>query len=93
MILEWSADALADLNRFAEFLHERYPHLAGIVGAQIVEKAASLIEHPFMGRPIVGHEQYRQMVLRVLNADYIFQYRVSEDRLVMLRIFHAREAR
>jgi plasmid stabilization system protein ParE len=29
--LQWSDDALADLNRFAAFLHERSPELAASV--------------------------------------------------------------
>jgi hypothetical protein len=32
-------------------------------------------------------------VLQVLGAAYVFQYRFDEKRLVMLRVFHAREAR
>jgi hypothetical protein len=36
---------------------------------------------------------FRQVVLRVLNAAYVFQYRYDGDRLVMLRIFHSREQR
>jgi hypothetical protein len=33
MKLEWSATALADLDRFAAFLHERHPRLAQIIAA------------------------------------------------------------
>ena len=43
--------------------------------------------------PIAGRDEYRQMVLRVLNASYIFQYRYDGARLVMLRVFHSREQR
>jgi hypothetical protein len=39
MKLEWSAIALADLDRFAAFLHERHPRLAQVIAAAIKEKA------------------------------------------------------
>jgi addiction module RelE/StbE family toxin len=93
VILEWSVEALADLDRFAKFLHQEHPRLAAIVAEEIITKAASLVEHPLMGQPIAGHGEYRQVVLRVLNADYVFQYHVGEGRLTMLRVFHGRERR
>jgi plasmid stabilization system protein ParE len=80
MNVEWSDAALADLDRFATFLAEHHPHLSAIVAREI-------------GRPIADREEYRQLVLQVLNAAYVFQYRYDGQRLVMLRIFHGREAR
>jgi len=93
MKLEWSDDALADLDRFANFLHRQHPWLAKVVADEIVAKAQILSEHPLLGRPISGRAQYRQIVLQVLNAAYVFQYRYDDKRLVMLRIFHGRETR
>jgi plasmid stabilization system protein ParE len=93
MNVEWSADALADLDRFASFLHEHHPTLAKIVAAEIIAKADLLSEHPRLGRPIAGREDYRQIVLQVLNAAYVFQYRCDGERVVMLRVFHGRETR
>ena len=93
MKLEWSADALADLERFAAFLNDRYPDLARIVAREIVVKTNALIGNPQLGRAIAGHAHYRQIVLQVLNANYVFQYRVDGERIVMLRVFHGREKR
>jgi plasmid stabilization system protein ParE len=93
MKIEWSAAALADLDRFAEFLQDRYPDLSVIVAREIVAKAKILSDQPLLGRAIAGREDYRQVVLRVLNAAYVFQYRVLDERLVMLRVFHGRESR
>jgi plasmid stabilization system protein ParE len=43
--------------------------------------------------PIAGRPEYRQVVLKVLRASYVFQYRVERERAVMLRVFHSRENR
>ena len=93
MKIEWSDDALADLDRFATFLRETYPALAEHVARELVSKAQMLSEFPRSGRAPAGRQEYRQVVLRVLNAPYVFQYPYAEDRLVILRIFHGREAR
>lgn len=93
MKIEWSDDALADLDRFATFLRETYPALAERVARELVSKAQMLSELPRSGRALAGRQEYRQVVLRVLNARYLFQYRYAGDRLVILRIFHGREAR
>jgi toxin ParE1/3/4 len=93
MKLEWSDEALADLDRFAEFLHRERPSLAVIVATEIVNKVQVLLAHPLLGKPIAGRQEYRQIVLQVLGAAYVFQYRFDGQRLVMLRVFHGREAR
>jgi plasmid stabilization system protein ParE len=49
--LQWSDDALTDLNRFAAFLHEQSPELATIVGEAIVARTQILTRHPKLGRP------------------------------------------
>jgi plasmid stabilization system protein ParE len=93
MKLEWSAAALTDLDRFAFFLHDRHPHLAKVIADEIKNKVVILLEHPLIGRPIAGRPQYRELVLDVSNAKYVFRYAFDGERLVMLRVFHGREAR
>jgi len=63
------------------------------VARELVSKAQILSELPRSGRALAGRQEYRQVVLRVLNARYVFQYHYDEDRLVILRIFHGREER
>jgi plasmid stabilization system protein ParE len=63
MNLEWSDEALADLDRFAEFLAHKHPSLAPVVAKEIVDKAQVLSTHPQLGRPLAGREEYRQIVL------------------------------
>ena len=91
--LEWSATALADLDRFVIFLRDRYPHLAQIIAAEIKDKARLLEEHPLLGRVIEGRPQFRELVLEVAKARYVFWYAFHGERLVMLRVFHGREQR
>jgi len=91
--LEWSDDALADLDRFAAFLQDQSPQLATIVAEEIIARAQLLSRHPKLGRPLSTGEEYRQIVMQVLGGTYVFQYRYDGNRLVMLRVFHGREAR
>lgn len=93
MRLEWSAAALADLDRFAAFLHDRHPRLAKTIADQIRQRTSLLEEHPLIGRAIEGRPHFRELVLEVANATYIFWYACDGERLVMLRVFHSREAR
>jgi plasmid stabilization system protein ParE len=81
------------LIALSNFLNREHPSLASIVAGEIVSKVQVLIDHPRLGRPIAGREEYRQIVLQVLGAAYVFQYRFGGRRLVMLRVFHARESR
>jgi plasmid stabilization system protein ParE len=91
--LDWSDDALADLDRFAAFLHDHAPELAAIVAEEIIARAQVLSRHPKLGRPLATREEYRQIVMQVLGGAYVFQYRYDGNRIVILRVFHGREAR
>jgi len=93
MKVEWSADAIADLDRFAHFLQTRFPTMARTVGREIIRKTDLLVDTPEAGRPLSERRNLRQIVVSVLNASYIVQYRLTASRLVILRVFHGRESR
>jgi addiction module RelE/StbE family toxin len=93
MKVEWSEDALADLDRFASFLQQQHPFLAKLVANELIDKVQLLSDHPQLGRLVKGRTEYRQLVIRVLNAAYIVQYRFDGKRLIVLRVLHGRERR
>jgi plasmid stabilization system protein ParE len=96
MKLEWSNAALADLDRFAEFLNREHPSLAAIVAREIIEKTQVLSEHPRLGR----QDGQSPAVLNIDRSCWksseqpmSFSIASTATRLVMLRVFHGREAR
>ena len=91
--IEWSLDALADLDRFAVFLHGQLPELAARVAGEFVARADVLCRHPKLGRPIGHRDEYREIVLQVLGGTYALQYRYDGSAVLMLRVFHGRELR
>ena len=91
--IEWSLDALADLDRFAAFLHEHFPDLAARVASELIARADILRRHPKLGRAMAGHEEYREIILQVLGGTYALQYRYDGRTILILRVFHGRETR
>ena len=79
MKVEWSDDALADLDRFASFLQQQHPFLAKLVASELMDKVQLLSDHPQLGRAVEGRTEYRQFV--------------DGERLVVLRVLHGRERR
>jgi plasmid stabilization system protein ParE len=67
--------------------------MAQTVGREFIRKTDLLVDTPEAGRPLSGHRDLRQIVVRVLNASYIVQYRLTASRLVIMRVFHSRESR
>jgi plasmid stabilization system protein ParE len=67
--------------------------LARAIAQELIEKVSILRERPYLGRPLAGHDDYRQIVLQAGRAAYVVQYRIDEDRLVIVRVFHGRESR
>ncbi|KPF96388.1 hypothetical protein IP86_16540 [Rhodopseudomonas sp. AAP120] len=91
MKLVWSETAIADLERFAEFLRDNHPALAGRIAPEIVRQARLIADYPQIGR--IGSGGYRELNLPVLNAVYVLRYTLDAEAILMLRVFHSREQR
>ena len=87
----YAADALADLERLAEFLLEQAPESAPAVLAHVTDAIEILADHPFIGRRVEG--ELRELVILRGASSYLALYRFDpvRDIVRLLRIRHQRE--
>ena len=84
--VRWQKRALANLEAEAEYI-SRDSHAAAQRVVMAIEQAVQMLaSHPALGR--AGRvEGTRELV--VTGTPYIIPYRVREDRVEVLRVFHA----
>jgi toxin ParE1/3/4 len=89
-----SQAAAADLVRLRAFLLERHPQAAQRAVAAIVRAIDSLDVFPERGRPapVAG---MRELVVPFGGSAYVIRFAIhaARDEVVVLRIWHGREAR
>ena len=85
MEVRWLKKALNNLNKHAEFIAQDNPQAAIIVVQRIKESVELLKENPSLGRPgrIGGTKE-----LVIDKTSYIVPYRVCNNRVEILRVFH-----
>jgi plasmid stabilization system protein ParE len=90
--LVWSPAARRDLIRLREFIEPHNPAAARRAAA-VLRKAANLVqEQPGIGRQIAGRED-RELSVPFGQRGYLLRYRLHEDAIVILRIWHGLEDR
>jgi len=90
--VEYSARALADIDRLFDFLAAENPNAAVASATAIVDAVGILERHPYIGRPVRGRT--RELVISYGRTGYVALYRVAArgDRVEILAIRHQREA-
>jgi len=84
--LRWLRAALANLEAEAEYISRDNTSAAVSVITAIRDAVELLARHPALGRP--GRVQgTRELVIP--GTPYIIPYRVRDDRIEILRVFHA----
>ena len=85
MQIRWLRTALRDLDAEVTYIAERDPKAAERLYALIRERVALLAQFPDLGRPgrVFGT---RELVLE--RYPYIIPYRVKNDTVEILRVFH-----
>ena len=89
-----SQAAAADLARLHAFLAGRHPAAADRAVASLISAVQSLAVFPERGRPS-GTPDVRELIVPFGQSSYLlrYTYRKQEDEVIVLRVWHGREAR
>jgi plasmid stabilization system protein ParE len=90
--LRWAPEAVRDLARLREFLGDKNPGAAERAALRIREAAGVLREQPELGH-IVENEEFRDLVASFGGGAYVLRYRIDEDAVIVVRVWHSREER
>ncbi|WP_262032099.1 type II toxin-antitoxin system RelE/ParE family toxin [Microvirga sp. Mcv34] len=85
MRLEWHSLAEEDLASIVVYIANDDPEAAYRVHDEIAGQVAALARHPLMGREgrVAGTRE-----LPISRTGYVVAYRVGEDAVTVLRVFH-----
>ena len=93
MTIRWLEPALDDIRRLYDFLLEKDPAAAGRAARAIRAGSDRLLDTPGIGRPLADGTGRRELVIPFGAGAYVLRYRVHDDTVVVIRVWHNREAR
>lgn len=93
MKLDWLPAARDDIQRLFDFLVEKDSGAAERMVDEIEAGAASLLEHPRAGKRMDDESERREWFIPFGVGAYVLRYRLQEDRIVVIRVWHSRESR
>ncbi len=91
-VLNYSHQALQDLERLVDFLLASDPAAAIDTVALIEEAVQVLVHHPLIGRSV--EHGLRELVISRGRTGYValYRYREAEEAILILALRHQREA-
>lgn len=93
MKLIWLPEAREDIQRLFDFLIDKEPAAARRMLGKVREGARILQEHPRAGKRMDGETGRRQLFVPFGVGAYVLRYRLHEDHIVIIRVWHSRESR
>ena len=85
MRIRWTPAAAADLQHIGDYLKDHHPHYRQATMRKLYETIRGLKDAPYRGRP--GREAGTREIL-FPPMPYIAVYRVREQSIEILRIWH-----
>lgn len=85
MHIQWSPESVQDLKSLVAYIHDHHGDSARVVGT-IMETVALLANTPYIGRSgrVAGTRE-----LIIADTPYIVPYRVKNNVLQILRVYHS----
>ena len=93
MELVWLPEARDDVERLFTILVEVNPAAAERAVRLIQQGAGSLLDQPEIGRPMGDEGGRRGLYLPFGASAYVLRYRIAGEVVVVIRVWHGREAR
>lgn len=91
--LNWTPQALSDLQRLYRFLALKDINVARNAIREIRRSVKILTDQPASGRPVVELSPlYREWPINFGNSGYVALYRFDKDDVTLLTIRHQKEA-
>lgn len=90
--LRWSAAARVDMVRLREFIEPHNPDAARRAAKALKKATNLLLEYPAIGTRIEDRQD-RELFIPFGQRGYIMRYRLHEETIVILRVWHGREGR
>ncbi len=87
----WLPESLDDLQRLHEFIAEHNVTAAARAISTLLEAVESLKDFPEKGRPWDAEPDYRSLSVRFGARGYVVRYRLFEERVIIVRVWHALE--
>ena len=92
MKLVWLPFAANDLVSISDYVKtDANPAIAVRLIENIVRRASLLLDNPHLGRPSDSVDGIHE--LHIPNLPYLLPYRVVDDRIEILRVFHEAQDR
>lgn len=90
MNIQYTPEAVADLNRLREFISEKNPYAAQRVAGELLEGINKLLTFPKMGIP-VARAPDPALIRDLFIGSYSVRYLLAEDNIYILRLWHNKE--
>lgn len=91
--IRWLPKAKDDLQRLYDFIEKHNPDAAARAVNTLVDAADALIEFPEKGRPWEEMDGFRELFVTFGARGYVIRYRIDEDHIVIVRVWHSLEQR
>ena len=91
MRIKFTVEAIHDLDRLQAFVETRNPHAARRIAAELLDGIENLALFPDMGLP-VNRAPDPRLIRDLFVGTYTIRYLREESSIIILRIWHGKEA-